>query len=99
MTAIILHVSQMLHIALFSKMPLLTCVYMHSLLIPTLFYSIVINVLVYVPEKWKEMPSLPKQMSTCQHVLNYDEHSVHHVGVSNIILDVKTEYFVGIQIK
>ena len=45
------------------------------------------------------MSSLPKQMLTCQHILNYDEHGVHHVGVSNIMLDVKTEYFVGIQIK
>ena len=31
--------------------------------------------------------------------LNYDEHCVYYAGVLNIMLDVKTEYFVGIQIK
>ena len=72
---------------------------MHSLLIPALFYSIVIRVLLYVPEQWKEMPSLPKQMLTCQRILNYYEHGVYYVGVLNIMLDVKNEYFVCIQIK
>ena len=72
---------------------------LHSLWIPAIFYSIVIHVLLYVPEKWKEMSSLPKQMLTFQHILNYYEHCVYYVGVLNIILDVKTEYFVCIQIK
>ena len=45
------------------------------------------------------MPSLPKQMPTCQHILNYDEHGVYYVGVLNIMLDVKIEYFVGFKIK